>query len=360
MRTGKLPPELLARLLRSLDGADPRVRVGPRPGEDAAAIDVERGTLVVTTDPVTFVSADAARYAVQVNANDVAAMGAEPAWLALTVLLPPSVEVDAVEQLFVGVRSACAEHGISVVTGHSEVTAAVNRPVLVGTMLGLVERGAAITSAGARPGDALLLAGPIAVEGTAILAREAAPALLRAGLVAATIAAATAFLRDPGISVVRAGRTLRAVCRPHALHDATEGGVATALRELADASGVAVEVDASALPLRDETRRICAALALDPLGLVASGCLIAAVEEGDAGRCLAALREARIEAAKLGRAVAGRGVWLGAIEQGVPLPDFERDELARYLDGKAASTTAAVGVEALTETVSHARPPGSA
>jgi hydrogenase maturation factor len=337
VRSGKLPPELLERLLSRLTGGDPRVRVGPRLGEDAAAIDVERGTLIVTTDPVTFTSIDAAWYAVQVNANDVAAMGAEPAWLALTALLPPKTEAGELERLFERIASACAELGICVVTGHTEVTRAVNQPVLIGTMIGLTERGAEVTSAGARPGDALILAGPIAVEGTAILAHEAARALQRAGVEPPVLAAAREFLRDPGISVVQAARTIRAICRPHALHDATEGGVATALREVAAASGVALELDAPAMPLRPETRRICAALAIDPLGLVASGCLVAAVDDHDVAACLRALAQSGVEAARAGSVVAGRDVWLGPAAAGHSLPSFERDELARYFDDVRAN-----------------------
>jgi len=115
MRLGKLPPELLARLLRDLPSADPRVRLGPRPGEDAAVVDFAGETLVVTTDPITFVSADAAWYAVQVNANDIAACGAEPQWLAATVLLPPSATESMVVNLFQQLREACVAAGICLI-----------------------------------------------------------------------------------------------------------------------------------------------------------------------------------------------------------------------------------------------------
>lgn len=337
MRTGKLPPGVLADLLARLPAGDPRIRIAPRPGEDAAAIDVDESTLVVTTDPVTFTSADAARYAVHVNANDIAAMGAEPAWLALTVLLPPHTSEEQTRRLFDQIAAACAALDIRVVTGHTEVTAAVKWPVLVGTMLGVAARGTVVGSDGARPGDSVILAGAVAIEGTAILARQAAGALRAAGLPHTDLAAAGEFLDDPGISVVAAARAIRSVCRPHALHDATEGGVATALREVAIASGVALTIDAARLPLRPETRRVCAALGLDPLGLIASGCLIAVVEDAHVDACLNALGAARVEAASAGRAVAGSGVWLSATVGEAPMPEFDRDELARYLDDVAFS-----------------------
>src|SRR5579885_1958811 len=109
MRLGKLPPDLLARALGELAHRDPRVTLGPRPGEDAGIVDLGSATLVVTTDPITFVSGDQAWYAVQVNANDIAAMGAEPAWLALAVLLPPVTAEMDVTALFARIEAACAE-----------------------------------------------------------------------------------------------------------------------------------------------------------------------------------------------------------------------------------------------------------
>ncbi len=332
MRLGKLPADLLARLLDRLPHADPRVSVGPRPGEDAAVIDVGGQALVITTDPITFVSDRSAWYAANVNANDIAAMGAEPAWLALTALLPPAVDEDELGALFAQLRSACRELGIEVVTGHTEVTDAVVRPVLVGTMLGLAPARAAITSGGARPGDALIVAGPAAVEGTAALAAEAGPALRAAGLPAAELEAALALLDDPGISVVAASRSLRGVCRPHALHDATEGGIATAIRELAEASKLGVQIGLEAVPLLPITRTICQMLGLDPLGLLSSGCLLAALAPEDVENALRQLRSDGITAARAGEfTVAGS---LLAMKQGnmQPLPAFDRDEIARYLE----------------------------
>src|SRR5581483_8388024 len=134
-------------------------------------------------------------------------------------------------------------------TGHTEVTDAVTRPVLAGTMVGLAPAEGPVRSDGARPGDALIVAGAVGVEGTAALAAEARAALIAAGLTAAQTHAASSLLREPGISVLNASRSLRRACRPHALHDATEGGVATAIRELAEASAVGVRVDLDALPL---------------------------------------------------------------------------------------------------------------
>lgn len=334
MRLGKLPPELLGRVLRELAHRDPRVRLGPRPGEDAGVIDLGAAALVVTTDPITFVAADPAWYAVHVNANDIAAMGAEPFWLALTALLPPTVAEGEVSALFASLQRACAELAVEIVTGHTEITDAVTRPVLVGTMLGLAPAEGPLSSGGARPGDALIVAGACAVEGTAALAAEARAELLAAGLTPTQLDAATALLRDPGIGVLPASRSLLRACRPNAMHDATEGGVATAIRELAEASSVGVRVDLAALPLLPLTRAVCKAIDLDPFGLISSGCLLAAVATEDAAAVLAGLQAAGIAAAQAG--VFTRDRALSAVLDGgeAPLPAFDRDELARYFEAR--------------------------
>ncbi|HZQ34953.1 MAG TPA: AIR synthase-related protein [Dehalococcoidia bacterium] len=335
MRLGKLPPELLARALGELVHRDPRVRLGPRPGEDAGIVDLGAATLVVTTDPITFVSEDLAWYVVQVNANDIAATGAEPAWLALTALLPPAAAERDVMALFAGLQAACESLGVEVITGHTEVTDAVTRPVLAGTMVGLAPAEGPVRSDGARPGDALIVAGAVGVEGTAALAAEARAALIAAGLTAAQTHAASSLLREPGISVLNASRSLRRACRPHALHDATEGGVATAIRELAEASAVGVRVDLDALPLLPITRGVCHALDLDPLGLISSGCLLAAVAPEDAGPALARLHGEGILAARAGTFTRERTL-IATDDRGErPLPAFDRDELARYVEQRA-------------------------
>ena len=330
---GKLPPELLARLLGGVRVGDPRVVVPARPGVDAAAIDLGDRVLVATADPITFVADRIGWYAVTVNANDIAVMGAEPRWFLATLLLPAKIGEHAVAAVFDDLTRACDALGVTLIGGHTEVTFGIDRPLIAGTMLGEAAPGRLVTSAGARPGDRLLITGGIAIEGTAALAGEAHDALVAAGVPAPIIARAAGYLDAPGISVVRAARTLTGTVPVHAMHDATEGGLATALRELAEASHVSIALDDAALPVLPETATICAALAIDPLGLLASGCLIAAVAPGDAEAALAALHAERIAAWPIGAVVApAAGVYRLVSGARVPLPLFARDELARWLE----------------------------
>jgi hydrogenase expression/formation protein HypE len=329
---GKLPADLLAELLGRAP-ADPSVVVGPGVGLDAAVIDAGGDELIVAAaDPITFVASQPARYALRVNANDIAVMGARPRWFLATVLLPPGIGVDDVTRLFAELTEACHELDVALVGGHSEVTDAVSRAVIAGTMLGTVVREAQVSAAGARPGDEIWLAGSVVVEGTAILCREARDQLLAAGVSAEVIAGGSRLLDDPGISVVEPALAAVATKTVSAMHDPTEGGISGALYELAAASDCSLTIDAAAIPVLEETRIVCAALDLEPLGLLASGALLMAVRPDGITRLSAALRKAGVAHTRIGVAGEGAGVTLRNAAGEHPLSPFQRDELARFLE----------------------------
>ena len=199
---GKLPGELLARLITTYATTDPTVIVGPGVGGDAAAIDLGGATLVVKTDPITFATQNAARYLVNVNANDLACLGATARWMMITALLPEGGTTEAlVESYFRELRDACRERDIFLVGGHTEITRGLDRPILVGVLMGEVAASSVLRPGGARPGDQLLLTKALAIEGTALLARELGPRLSVA-LDSALMSRAANLLYDPGISVV--------------------------------------------------------------------------------------------------------------------------------------------------------------
>ena len=331
---GKLPAELLRALLASLPAFDPSVVVGARFGEDAAVIDVGGPELLVAkTDPITFAAEDVGRYLLAVNGNDLATVGAEPRWLLVTALLPEGIPAERATEIFDDLRRACAEADVTLVGGHTEMTVGLDRPILVGCLLGTVPRHRLVRTSGARVGDAIVLAGGIAIEGTAILAREHADALCARGVPETVIEVAAGWLRSPGISVLPAARALHATGAVHAMHDPTEGGLVTALHELAEAAGVGLRIERAAVPILPECRAVCRALALDPLGLLASGALLAALDGVEVPAALDRLRAAAIPAAIIGEVVSlteGRMfVEAGRVS---PLPVFARDELARYLE----------------------------
>ncbi len=331
---GKLPAAHLEALLCTLPCRDPRVIVGPRPGEDAAVIEMGEGRcLVVATDPITFATDRIGSYAVHVNANDVAVMGARPRWLFLVLLLPAGRADEAlVVSIMKDATAACDALGITLCGGHTEITPGIDRPIAVGQVMGEVERGGLVRKESLRPGDVVILTQSAAIEGTAILAREKRESL--AGRVpAAVLDRAAAFLDDPGISVVRAALTAAGTGAARAMHDPTEGGVVSGLLELAATAGLGISVDASRIPVRPETEAICAALSVDPLRLIASGSLLIGTPPPSAPLVLDALAREDIPAAVVAEVQdPGHGMTLTRDGRRERLVLPERDELARVFD----------------------------
>ena len=320
--TGKLPPELLRELLAQAAAGAPEVRLGPAVGEDACAIEVGGGVLVAATDPITLTGAGIGAHAVVINANDVAVMGVRPRWFLAVVLLPEGSAADEVRALLAGMRRALDAVGAVLVGGHTEVTSAVVQPVVVGQMLGFAADGRFVSTGGAAPGQRIVQVGPAPVEAAAVLAAEAPGAAVGAEVRAQALAA----LEDPGISVVEAALAA-AELGATALHDPTEGGLSAGIHELAEASGVALRVDAEAVLWFEPGRALCRAAGADPWGALASGALLAAFEPERVAGALDALAARGFAARAVAWAEEGDGVSCG----GAPLPRFDRDEVARVL-----------------------------
>ena len=328
---GKLPLELLQRLLDRYTLADPRVIVGARIGEDAAVIEGGDRYLVLKTDPITFVAEDIGWYVININANDLATRGAQPQWFLATLLLPEkSTSISLVEGIFAQISEACKPLGISWVGGHTEITYGLDRPIVVGCMVGEVEKERLITTAGAQVGDDILLTKGIAIEATSIIARERAGWLRERGCGEDFVARCKDFLYHPGISVVREARVASEVAPIHSMHDPTEGGLANGLFELAWAAGVGLRVDLEAIPIYPETRLLCQEFSLDPLGLIASGALLITLAPQETPGLLQRFAQEGIEASRIGRIASkeeGIRAWEAKGER--ELPYFARDEITK-------------------------------
>jgi hydrogenase expression/formation protein HypE len=331
LKPGKLPPELLQRLLRSYTRADSRVIVGPAVGEDAAIIDMGDHYLIAKSDPITFATDAIGYYAVVVNANDIATRGGQPKWFLATLLLPEQkTSVALVESIFAQIAEACQSFGIAVVGGHTEVAYGLDRPILSGHMLGEVDPAGLITTSGAQIGDVLLLTKGICVEGTAIIAREREAELRRGDVPEHIIQRAKHFLFEPGISVVRDAHIAIQAGRVHAMHDPTEGGLAMAVHELATAAQVGIMIEGNQIPILEESALLCRAYGLDPLGTIASGALLIATPAEEALRIQQALQVNNIACAVIGRIVPpSEGVLFNDGSKLHPLPQFIRDEITK-------------------------------
>ena len=327
LASGKIPLELLNRLIAEFPPPPPEVRLGARIGEDACGIEIAGGVLVAAADPITLTSAEVGRLSVIVNANDVAVCGARPRWFLAVVLVPPGTTEGAVRELFAAVRRALSELGAYLVGGHTEVTPAVNQPTVVGQMLGLAESGSLVTTGGFGPGDVVLQIKPAPIEGAAVLASEAAGRLH--GIDTVVLEAAGSALDDHGIAVVEPA-LLAAELGVKALHDPTEGGLAGGLHEMAYAAGVGISIEPQAVLWFEPGLAVCRALEVDPWSTLASGTLLAVFPHERVEAALTAFAEHGHPAAVIGSAEPGTGVRDSA---GRAIAWPERDEVARLLSG---------------------------
>jgi len=330
---GKLPLEDLSRLLSRFARNDPRIVIPPGIGKDATVISFGDKYLVAKTDPITFATDQIGWYAVHINANDVAAMGGVPQWFLATLLLPAGkTGPEEVEEIFSQVSTACEELRIILCGGHTEISYGIDRPIVVGQMLGEVEKEKLVSPDKIRSGDEIILTKGIAIEGTALIARELRE--LNSLLGEKILGRCRNLLRSPGISVVREARIANEAAAVHAMHDPTEGGLATGIQEMANAAGMGMRVEMDQIHILPETAILCEKLKLHPLGLLASGAMLIAVAPKDSTKVIQALEKEGISASVIAKVwEREKGVKLAERGKITDLPFFARDEVARLFDG---------------------------
>jgi hydrogenase expression/formation protein HypE len=328
---GKLPADHLGRLLDIYRKPDPRLIIGPKVGEDVAVIDMGDRYLVAKSDPITFATDEIGWYVVNINANDVACSGATPRWFLSTLLLPEhGTSIDMVDTIFRQIGEACEQLNVTLAGGHTEVTHGLDRPIVVGHIIGEVPRDRFVATSGVKVGDDIVLTKGLAVEATALIAREKEDELTSI-FSAEYLHRCQEFLHQPGISVVRDAQIATSAGRVHAMHDPTEGGLSTGLWEMAEAAGVGMAIERESIPVLPETVTLCEHFDLDVLGVIASGSLLIACPPSDTNNILSGLYAAGISAARIGQAVdQERGLRI----DGKPLPAFARDEIAKIFEQK--------------------------
>ena len=300
MKPGKLPHQFLDRLLQKYTRADNRVVTGATIGEDATIIDFGENYLIAKTDPITFVTDFIGYYVIHINANDIYCMGGRPKWFLATILLPEeNTSTQLVENIFAQIAETCDREDVVYCGGHTEVTIGLDRPIVIGQMLGEVKREHLLRKQDIRDGDKILLANGIPIEGTAIIALEKGEQLKK-WYNDEFIKKCREILFDPGISIRRAALAAQEAGGVRAMHDPTEGGLATALYELSQAAGIPVTVFQDKIPILEEGRLLCERYGIDPLGLISSGALLVVADADKADNILRTLSAQGILTAEIG------------------------------------------------------------
>lgn len=302
MKVGKVPENVLQRsVIKQLCFCRSEVLLGPGIGEDCAALALEPGeVLVMSTDPITGTTKDMGALAILVTANDLASSGAEPIGVMLTILLPEGTREIALKRMMEQMEQACRKQNMQILGGHTEVTRAVNQPVINVTGVGKVRKEQLVTTAGARPGMDVIITKWIGIEGTAILAREWEQQL-KEHFPAEFVDTAIGFAQYLSVTPEAKAAVSFGV---GAMHDVTEGGIYGALWEMAEASGVGLEIEQKKIPIRQETIELCEFFDINPYGLISSGSMLMAARDGYG--LTNALLQAGIPAAVVGKVTAGK------------------------------------------------------
>jgi len=295
---GKIPVDILKEVVfKNLGVNREEVVVGPTAGFDGSVINVGDRSLIVSMDPITGAIERIGWLAVNINANDVATFGVEPAFFFSCILLPENANRKTVETICVQMDKAAKDLGMAIVGGHCEVTPGLTNPIVVGCAMGMTEKGDYVTAGGAKPGDKLILTKAIGIEGTAILANDR-EAQLRGILDDALLDNAKSFFKL--ISVVEEAMLAFQTGGVTAMHDPTEGGIAGGIHELADASNVGVKIFEEKIRIQPETVKICKLFQIDPLQLISSGALLISTKPESADKVIRKIREKQIHASVIG------------------------------------------------------------
>lgn len=301
MKIGKVPEQVLKRsVLQQIHNRRDEVLLGASVGEDCAAVMLaEDEMLVMSTDPITGTVQDIGQLAVQITMNDLASAGAQPIGVMLTVLLPECISEQKLRHMMQQAEATCARANMQIIGGHTEITKAVNQPIISVVGVGKAKKGKLISTGGARAGMDLVITKWIGIEGTSILAKEKEEQLLTR-FEPSFIDQAKTF--DSLLSVLP--EALIAVqYGAAAMHDVTEGGIFGALWEMAEASGVGLRIDLKKIPVRQETIEICEFFDINPYELISSGSMLIAADDG--GQIVYELEKQGIHAVVVGKAVEG-------------------------------------------------------
>lgn len=303
--------EMLEKFVSSTHFKDNRVVLGSQIGEDAAVIDMGDKYLVAKTDPITFVTDEIGYYAVHVNVNDVVCTGATPKWFQSTILLPSGkTDGDLIEYIFKNIHDTCKALGITIVGGHTEITSGIDRPIVIGSLLGEVEKEKLVSTSGANANDLIILTKGIFIEGTAIIAREKENLLRQNGYENEFIEKCKNYLYNPGISIYNEALISNDKFIPTSMHDLTEGGLFNGLAEVAIASDLGLSIKKEYINILPEPKELSEVFNINPYSTISSGSLLISISEEFTEDLINLLRNNGIDSQVIGTFTPEEGKYL--------------------------------------------------
>lgn len=333
LKVGKLDSNLLKNaVIDKIKYKRPEVLARAGIGEDCAVIDFGEYECVLSTDPITAAVSEIGRLAIHISCNDIASNGVEPVGILLTVMLPEGSTDDDVRTIMEQAADAADACNVEIIGGHTEVTTAVNKPVIVSTAIGKGLRGGSASAENIRIGDSIIMTKTAGLEGTGIIAGDF-ESELKGVLSNDEIEGAKALLGN--VSVVRDG-TVAGSVGTHGMHDVTEGGILGAIWEICQIAGVGAEIHEDAVPVNPVTRKICDHFGINYMRLISSGSMIIMARPEKKNEIIKKLEAVGVAAAEIGRITAPEdGLVLvkgsGKDEKRMPIDPPGPDELYKVV-----------------------------
>lgn len=297
MKSGKLNWEDLSRIINKNTINRSEVKVSSSIGEDCAVLNFSNDDIIISTDPITGASENIGKLAVNINVNDIASSGGEPVGIMLTLLFPEGTTISEIETINDEIVEECKKFNIQVLGGHTEITSAVNQPIVSCTIIGKAKPGKVVVSKGAQIGDDILVTKYLAMEGTNILINDYKDKVK-------DILSENEIIEGQnlieGISVLKEG-TICSKYEVNSMHDITEGGLLGALWEVAEAAKVGFEINGETMPILNITNKVCEYFKIDPLRLISSGSMLITCKDGE--KLVEILKENNIKSTVIGKII---------------------------------------------------------
>ena len=322
MKSGKLDWDELKQLIeknKSVNREEVRIRSGI--GEDCSVIKFGNYECVLSTDPITASDRNIGKLAVHVNCNDIASSGAETLGILVTILAPENTTINEINEIMKEIDNETKKLNVEILGGHTEVTSAVNKIVVSCTAIGKIESGRAISTAGAKIDDDVVVTKKLCIEGTSILVNDYYEKALEV-LDEIEMLEARSYIEN--LSVVKEGM-LAGEFQVNSMHDITEGGVLGALWEVAEASNTGFRVYENEMPITDITRKLCKHFGINPLKLISSGSMIITTKNGEMFTNY--LKENGINATIIGKITEKKGILVCSDGKEIEVQPPKRDEL---------------------------------
>lgn len=327
MKAGKLNWDDLKELIDSSRGKmrdDVRIKSGV--GEDCCVINFGNHECAVSTDPITGAVENSGRLAVHINCNDIASTGLEPIGILVTILAPENAEMDDIKRIMKEIDEEAKKLNIEVLGGHTEITKAVTKIVISCTAIGKGKVNTAVSTAGAKLGDDIIVTKELCMEGASIIAHDYEDKLSKI-LTADEINEAKSYIEN--ISVVPEG-IIAGKFGANSMHDITEGGVLGALWEVANASGKGFIAYHGKMPIAKVAEKICKSFDIDPMRLISSGSMLITAKDG--GMLVDILNRNGIKATIIGKIIDFGGYLIDENGERLEVSPPERDELFELED----------------------------